>query len=86
MSKKKKSNYNKPPKHKIPNSLPLGFTPVHGYYGKQKVYTDGKRYISPDIDQHNGGYWKLACKISDLWRKSTRVGTYNEDLSIRLGP
>lgn len=81
----KKSKYSIPPKHPIPRNPPKGFWLVKGNYGKGKVYTDSKRFITPDIDQHRGGWWKLAYKIKDLWKKSTREGTYNFDLTIRLG-
>jgi hypothetical protein len=35
----------------------------------QPVFTDGKNYITPDIDSHNGGVWKV------FDRKGRRVGT-----------
>ena len=39
----------------------LGFHKVHNQYSHgQPIYTDGKRFITPDIDSHNGGYWKMA--------------------------
>ncbi|MFR1821918.1 MAG: toxin C-terminal domain-containing protein [Clostridium saudiense] len=85
MSKKKRSTYKSPEKHPIPKVPPEGFTLVNGIHGKHKVYTDGNRFITPDIDQHLGGWWKLAYKIKDLWKKDTRDGTYNKDLSIKLG-
>lgn len=34
---------------------------------KGVVYTNGKYFISPDLDGHNGGVWKMAKKESDLW-------------------
>lgn len=45
----------------------------------QPVYTDGKNYISPDVDSHN---------VTNGWKKfnrrGQRVGTYNWDLGTRL--
>jgi hypothetical protein len=38
------------------------------------------RYYSRDIDQHNGGVFKGANRIEDLWRKDTRSGTYGLDI------
>lgn len=41
----------------------------------QKVYTDGKSYLTPDVDSHNGGVWKM------FDRKGNRTGTYDADLN-----
>ena len=49
------------------------------------IYTNGKDYISPDLDNHNGGSWKRAKSIKDLERRETRMGTYDESLKIRIG-
>lgn len=65
-------------------TLPKGFKEVSSS-GKAKVYSDGKKYISPDLDGHNGGTWKMADKEKNLWKKETRIGTYNEDLSKKVG-
>ena len=40
----------------------------------QKVFTDGKNFITPDVDGHNGGVWKI------FDRKGNRVGTFNGEL------
>ena len=42
------------------------------------------KYISPDIDSHNGGIWKGASSISNLGSKQTRLGTYDGNLN-RIG-
>lgn len=34
-----------------------------------------------DIDSHSGGIFKMANSVSGLGRKSTRLGTYGEQLS-----
>jgi Novel toxin 21 len=43
------------------------------------VFTNGKNYISPDVDGHNGGMWKL------FGRSGERIGTYNIDLTVKIG-
>jgi RHS repeat-associated protein len=60
----------------------LGFTQVkdppfnsHG----QLVFQQGNKYISPDVDVHSGGTWKIFDKHGD------RMGTFNGDLSVRIG-
>ncbi len=40
----------------------------------QQVFSNGKGYITRDIDSHNGGIWKK------FDRKGRRVGTYDENL------
>jgi Novel toxin 21 len=44
----------------------------------QKVFTNGKNYITPDVDQHNGGVWKM------FDQRGNRTGTYDADLN-RIG-
>ena len=44
------------------------------------VFTNGKNFITADRDFHSGGYWKLFDS------SGTRLGTYNEDSSTRIGP
>jgi RHS repeat-associated protein len=44
----------------------------------QKVYTDGRTYISRDVDQHKGGVWKM------FDRKGNRLGTYDAEMN-RIG-
>ena len=85
MSNKNKKTYQPKLNNKFPETLPEGYSIVHGNYGKGKVYKNGKSFISADIDQHNGGYWKMAKSIKKLWNKNTRLGTYNRDLSKKLG-
>jgi hypothetical protein len=41
----------------------------------QTVFSDGKNYITRDIDQHRGGAWKM------FDRKGRRLGTYDADLN-----
>jgi hypothetical protein len=65
---------------------PDGFTEIAERSHGQPIYKKGRTYISPDVDGHNGGVWK-KCKGSpkNLRSKKTRDGTYNADLSERIG-
>jgi len=51
----------------------------------QQIFRQGRRYIVQDIDGHSGGVWKMATSPKALGSKSTRMGTYDEQLN-RLGP
>lgn len=44
----------------------------------QKVFTNGRDFITPDVDQHNGGVWKGFDK------RGNRTGTYDVNLD-RIG-
>ena len=55
----------------------LGYKKTNSKSHGQPVYTDGKTYITPDVDGHNGGWWKMAKTIQDLASKATRMGTYD---------
>lgn len=88
MNNKQKNIYKRPEKHPIPKTAPKGYVKInHRSRCGQAIYYNKKTktYITPDVDQHNNGYWKMACSPDALNRKSTRLGTYNEDLSIRIG-
>jgi hypothetical protein len=65
---------------------PPGWTKTNERSHGQPVYRKGNEYITPDIDGHNGGVWK-KCKRTpkNFKNKSTRDGTYNGDLTIRIG-
>ena len=41
---------------------------------EQPVYSNGRNYITPDVDSHKGGVWKL------FNHKGKRVGTFDENL------
>jgi hypothetical protein len=45
----------------------------------EPVFRQGNRFIAADRDGHSGGTWKL------FDQKGTRIGTYNDDLSVRIG-
>jgi hypothetical protein len=41
----------------------------------QQIFYDGKKYITRDIDAHNGGVWKM------FDRKGRRLGTFDKNLN-----
>ena len=45
----------------------------------QPVFKNGNRYITPDVDQHNGGFWKMFDRLGN------RLGTYDQTLENRIG-
>jgi len=44
----------------------------------QPIYSNGKRFITRDVDSHNGGTWKMYNK------RGKRLGTYDSNLN-RIG-
>jgi RHS repeat-associated protein len=64
----------------------LGFRPTNYRSHGQPVYyhPKTKMYISPDVDSHSGGVWKMADSVEHLGSKNTRMGTYDADLN-RVG-
>ncbi|WP_053983766.1 toxin C-terminal domain-containing protein [Niameybacter massiliensis] len=54
-------------------------------FNNQLIFTDGKNFISHDVDQHNGGFWKMAKSIKKLNLKNSRCGTFSCDLKTRIG-
>ena len=63
----------------------FGYTKISERSHGQPVYRNGNRYISPDIDSHIGGVWKMADSVANLGSKATRMGTYDANLQ-RIGP
>lgn len=69
----------------------IGYRKTNYVSKGQAVYTTDKpkfkglTYITPDVDSHNGGAWKAAITYENLGSKSTRFGTFNEDLSKHIG-
>lgn len=51
----------------------------------QPIYKRKRIYITPDVDSHVGGIWKMATSPENLKSKHTRLGTYNENLTVRMG-
>jgi len=67
----------------------LGYIKVNERSHGQAVFYNSKapknmRYITPDIDGHNGGFWKSADSVKNLGSRKTRTGTYDIDLN-RIG-
>lgn len=55
------------------------------YEAAKSAKVKGLPYITPDADSHKGGAWKAAKTVAALGSKQTRLGTFNEDLTIRIG-
>ncbi len=73
---------------KIEIPLPKSFEQVKVTGSKADVFKKKgkKEWITPDLDGHNNGFWKKAKgKAENLFKKETREGTYNADLSERIG-
>ena len=66
---------------KVTVKIPKGYKRTNMTSHGAPVYTNGKDYISPDKDGHNGGVWKKAKKIKDLEDRKRRMGTYDENLN-----
>ncbi len=62
----------------------LNFKKTNYYSHGQPVFRKGNLYITPDVDSHNGGIWKMATSIENLRSKKTRIGTYDVSLK-RIG-
>lgn len=65
----------------------LGYDKIGERCGKSAIFEKGKKakkgpkYISRDIDGHNGGAWKGGSSPKTLCSKDTRSGTYDKDLN-----
>jgi hypothetical protein len=46
----------------------------------QPVFSNGKNYITPDVDGHSGGVWKMFSG------RGRRLGTFDELLQKLIGP
>lgn len=55
------------------------------YEATKSAKVKGLPYITPDVDSHKGGAWKAAKTVAGLGSKQTRLGTYNENLTVRVG-
>jgi uncharacterized protein YukE len=66
-------------------ALAMGFVKTNYRSMGQAVFRKGRRYISRDETSHARGAWKVAYAPDKLKAKETRLGTYNEDLTQRLG-
>ena len=77
------------PKNHKEKATELGYSKTNERSHGQPVFVNKKaprdlRYITPDVDGHNGGYWKAADSVKSLGSRSTRSGTYDANLN-RIG-
>jgi hypothetical protein len=64
----------------------IGFQRTNARSHGQPVYQNGANdFITPDVDAHLGATWKRATSVENLKRKTTRMGSYSQDLKTRLG-
>ena len=75
-----------PPKVKAEE---LGYAKINERSHGQSIFYNSKapknmRYITPDVDGHNGGFWKAADNVKNLGSRKTRTGTFDIDLN-RMG-
>lgn len=62
----------------------VGYRATNYFSRGERVFTNGKTFITQDTTSHSGGLWKMANSVKDL-RAGTRLGTYDYDLN-RIGP
>ncbi len=63
----------------------LGFKKTKGFVSNgQAVFKKGRKYITIDVDSHNGGVWKMADSVKNLGSRKSRMGTYDSNLN-RIG-
>jgi RHS repeat-associated protein len=62
----------------------LGYRKISSRSHGQPIYQRGNRFITPDVDSHSGGVWKMANSPDNLRSKQTRMGTYDAKLK-RIG-
>jgi filamentous hemagglutinin len=59
----------------------LGFKKISETSHGQAVFSDGKRFITRDVDGHSGGAWKMGASVKALGKKETRTGTFDAGLN-----
>lgn len=64
----------------------LGYIKLNERSHGQPIFYNSKaprsiRYITPDADGHNGGFWKASDSIKNLGSKKTRTGTFDINLN-----
>ncbi|MCT6590895.1 toxin C-terminal domain-containing protein [Pantoea dispersa] len=65
----------------------LGYSEINEKSHGQPVSVNKKapnklRYITPDVDQHNGGFWKAADSVKNPGSRRTRTGKFDMDLNM----
>lgn len=58
----------------------VGYRPTNYISRGEKVFTNGKTFITQDTTSHTGGLWKMANSVQEL-RAGARLGTYDYDLN-----
>ena len=58
----------------------VGYRPTNFISRGERVFTNGKTFITQDTTAHTGGLWKMASSVQDL-RAGARLGTYDYDLN-----
>jgi filamentous hemagglutinin len=61
----------------------LGYRRVKGTSHGQAIFTNGRNFITQDVDGHIGGTWKMA-RTPDGFSRQQRLGTYDYELN-RIG-
>ena len=62
----------------------LGFERINETVMGAAVFKKGNQYITRDRMGHKGGAWKVANSVEELRSKTTRSGTYDENLTKRV--
>ncbi len=72
---------------KITALIPAGYRKTKLKSQGEDVFTNGKFWITPDNEGHNGGIWKKFDKEKNVGstEKSKRLGTFGRDLNHRVG-
>ena len=52
----------------------LGYKETNYFSHGQPVFKKGNKYISPDVDVHSGGSWKMADSVKKLREKGNSNG------------
>jgi RHS repeat-associated protein len=64
----------------------LGYRKIKETVHGEAVFTNGRNFITRDATGHKkDGAWKVAESIEALGSKNTRSGTWNADLTVRIG-
>lgn len=63
----------------------LGYRSTGQTLRGEKVFTNGKQFIVQDTTSHSGGVWKMAKSPEALNSRTSRMGTYDEQLNY-IGP
>jgi hypothetical protein len=91
IEKKAKKQFFKNTQEATEAAVEMKYRKIRELSNGEAVYKKGNSYITRDIGSgngigsHNGGAWKEANSVKNLGTAETRNGTFNADLSIRVG-